>query len=174
MAHRLFEFLSERSKDHLAPDGNEEIVDVWLSDTDQALDPSIKELLQCSAPPGLVILSLENVDDSAPALQTRVASADYLVTLLEQVDRGELGKNIAELLQAASLPRQRRDKNYDLRPLVEALGLLPADATGSVRLTMRLAAREGATGRPEEVLDALGIPFENTRIERTHLVLKGD
>jgi hypothetical protein len=37
---------------------------------------------------------------------------------------------------------------------------------------MRLAAREGATGRPEEVLDALGIPLETTRIERTRLILQ--
>jgi len=37
---------------------------------------------------------------------------------------------------------------------------------------MRLAAREGATGRPEEVLDVLGIPFETTRIERTLLILR--
>jgi len=37
---------------------------------------------------------------------------------------------------------------------------------------MRLAAREGATGRPEEVLDILGIAFEETRIERTHLVFQ--
>jgi hypothetical protein len=34
---------------------------------------------------------------------------------------------------------------------------------------MCLAAREGATGRPEEVLDMLGIAFEGTRIERTQL-----
>jgi hypothetical protein len=37
---------------------------------------------------------------------------------------------------------------------------------------MRLAARAGATGRPEEVLDALGIPMEAARIERTRLLLK--
>jgi hypothetical protein len=37
---------------------------------------------------------------------------------------------------------------------------------------MRLAARDGATGRPEEVLDALGIPLETTRIERIRLILK--
>jgi hypothetical protein len=30
--------------------------------------------------------------------------------------------------------------------------------------------REGATGRPEEVLDVLGIAFEETRIERTRLI----
>jgi hypothetical protein len=37
---------------------------------------------------------------------------------------------------------------------------------------MRLAAREGATGRPEEVLDALGIPLETARVERTRLIFK--
>jgi hypothetical protein len=36
---------------------------------------------------------------------------------------------------------------------------------------MCLAARAGATGRPEEVLAVLGIPFETTRIERTRLIL---
>jgi len=39
----------------------------------------------------------------------------------------------------------------------------------ALRIFMRLVAREGATGRPEEVLDALGIAFEETHIERTCL-----
>jgi hypothetical protein len=34
---------------------------------------------------------------------------------------------------------------------------------------MKLTAKEGATGRPEEVLDVLGIEFEATRIERIRL-----
>jgi hypothetical protein len=38
----------------------------------------------------------------------------------------------------------------------------------------RLAAREGATGRPEEVLDVLGIPIDMTCIERVRLILKND
>jgi len=37
-----------------------------------------------------------------------------------------------------------------------------------------LSAREGATGRPEEVLDALGIAFEETRIERVRLIFRSD
>jgi len=35
---------------------------------------------------------------------------------------------------------------------------------------MRLSAREGATGRPEEVLEALAVPLEITRIERKRLI----
>jgi hypothetical protein len=38
-------------------------------------------------------------------------------------------------------------------------------------LYMRLAAREGATGRPEEVLESLGLDPTAARIERTALIL---
>jgi hypothetical protein len=56
---------------------------------------------------------------------------------------------------------------YDLRPLIEELSIRPDG-----KIFMRLAAREGATGRPEEVLDVLGIAFEETRIERTYLIFQ--
>jgi hypothetical protein len=39
-------------------------------------------------------------------------------------------------------------------------------------LFMRLSAREGATGRPEEVLDALGLPLDGIHTERTRLIFK--
>jgi hypothetical protein len=39
---------------------------------------------------------------------------------------------------------------------------------------MVLSAREGATGRPEEVLAVLGIPVEEARIERTRLIFKNE
>ena len=140
------------------------------------------ELLQPAAPPGLTILSVEQVDEKGPALQTQVASAEYLVTLLEPATVPDLEQRISRLLATASLPRERRGKPYDLRPLIEELALTPmlgASPTPpppgegqEVRLFMRLSAREAATGRPEEVLDVLGIPFETTRIERMCLILK--
>jgi len=67
--------------------------------------------------------------------------------------------------------------------LIEELQILESDGEPSVQehtltgtqapaiqILMRLAAREGATGRPEEVLDVVGISFEETRIERTRLI----
>jgi radical SAM-linked protein len=156
--------------------GRAEILDMWINAPPSPLDPPIKELLQKAAPPGLVIASVEVVDDHGPALQTRVVSAEYEVTLLEPCDAPALAKSISTLLAAPSLSRERRGKSYDLRPLIESLELLPLDHTSESgsqlhRLHMRLAARQGATGRPEEVLDALAIPFETTRIERTALIL---
>jgi hypothetical protein len=67
-------------------------------------------------------------------------------------------------MASESIVRTRRGKQYDLRPLIEDLGWLDD------KIVMKLAAREGATGRPEEVLDVLGIAFEETRIERTRLI----
>ena len=153
--------------------GRREIVDLWL-DGSQA-DPSAhpyEQILQLAAPPGLGIVSVEPVDEHSPALQTQVTSAEYELTLLDPLGGSDLAERVAAVLEADSLPRERRGKQYDLRPLIEGLSLLPADASGTIRLCMRLAARDGATGRPEAVLEALGISSESTRIERTCLILK--
>jgi len=154
--------------------GRAEIVDMWINEPGDALDRPYKDLLQPAAPPGLVISSVEVVDEHGPALQTQVASAEYEVTLLEAVDGSGLAAKIASLLEAGSIPRERRGKTYDLRPLIESLSItpLPEGEGEGVRMLMTLSARAGATGRPEEVLDALGIPFETTRIERTRIILK--
>jgi hypothetical protein len=74
-------------------------------------------------------------------------------------------------MAASVLPRQRRGKPYDLRPLIETLERLPDDVYGLPRLRVRLAARESATGRPEELLEALGIRHETARVHRTQLIL---
>jgi radical SAM-linked protein len=127
----------------------------------------LREKLQETLPTGIQVSNVESVDEKLPALQTLVASAEYQVTLREPVDVSELAGRIDSVKAAESIIRERRGKTYDLRPLIEDLYL---EVDG--RIFMRLAAREGATGRPEEVLDMLGIAFENTRIERTQLLFK--
>ena len=121
--------------------------------------------LNTTLPTGLQVVDIEQVEERAPALQTQVASAEYEVVLTESVDGAALKRKIDSVIESKSIPRERRGKPYDLRPLIEALNLLQDD-----KIFMRLTAREGATGRPEEVLDILGIAFEGTRIERTRLI----
>ena len=125
------------------------------------------ERLQETLPTGIQVANIESVDEKLPALQTLVASAEYRVTLSESIDGVELKRRIETVLTSESIIRERRGKTYDLRPLIEMLSL---EADG--RIFMKLAARESATGRPEEVLDILGIAFESTRIERTQLIFK--
>jgi radical SAM-linked protein len=132
--------------------------------------------LNSTLPSGLRVVDVEQVEERAPALQTQVLSAEYEVSLTEVVDESELKRKLDSVIESKSIPRERRGKMYDLRPLIEELSLTPSpSSTGrgvGVRVFMRLAAREGATGRPEEVLDVLGIAFEETRIERTRLLFK--
>lgn len=147
-----------------------ELVDLWVEgETDLARIPGS---LQEAVPPGLRILNVAEVEEKSPPLQTQILSAEFEAALPIDDDLRGLDHKLAAVLQADSLPRERRGKAYDLRPLIEELKLLNPDSDGKVRLFMRLFAREGATGRPEEVLDALGIPLDGVRVERTRLIFK--
>ncbi len=142
-----------------------EIVDFWLV-SPQKTD-AIEAALREAVPPGIRIHAVEEITGKAPALQSVMRSAEYLVTLLEAIP--DLEERVAALLKADSLPRVRRKKRYDLRPLVFTLHTLPPDTAGKQRLFMHLSARESATGRPDEVLDALSIAPHTARVHRTAL-----
>lgn len=144
-----------------------EVMDLKL-EHDISLDDLPKRLNE-TLPSGLQVVGVEQVDERGPALQTQVIAAEYEVTLNDsstslRADQSELERVIDSVIESKVIPRERRGKMYDLRPLIEELKLLTDG-----KIFMRLAAREGATGRPEEVLDVLGIAFEGTRIERTRL-----
>jgi radical SAM-linked protein len=154
-----------------------EVLDMKL-ENDVPLD-GLRERLNDTLPSGIQVLNIEQVDERAPALQTQVLSAEYEVTLTDSstsliVDGSDLKRKIDSVMESESILRERRSKSYDLRPLIEELSLTPASSPEGrgEKIFMRLSAREGATGRPEEVLDVLGIAFEGTRIERTRLVFK--
>jgi uncharacterized protein (DUF2344 family) len=127
--------------------------------------------LKVSLPPDIQVTHVESVDEREPALQTQVLSATYDVHLTEPVDGSDLTRKVKELMMSESLPRERRGKIYDLRPLIETLDV-NIEADGKVWMQMKLAARDGATGRPEEVLNALGILPEYTLVERTLLIFQ--
>lgn len=148
-----------------------EVADMWVEDdpsTAAALrDGDFQSRLQTSLPSGIIISQVTQVDERVPPLQTQVIASEFEVTLLDDVDVDALTRSLSAIIEADSIPRERRGKTYDLKPLIEELAF---SATPAPSLRMRLTAREGATGRPEEVLAALGIPMEATRIERTKLV----
>jgi hypothetical protein len=80
----------------------------------------------------------------------------------------DLTERIEKLLRQNECLRERRGKQYDLRPLIESLQI---DKDDTSVLLMTLAARPGATGRPEEVLDALGIAMQDIEIMRSGMIL---
>ena len=145
-----------------------EITDFWLEmDEPPDLD-NLAVQIQRSAPPGLEILCAETISLQAPPLQTQVIAAEFRAQPLDPLDAAALSIDVEVLLAATTLPRERRGKPYDLRPLLESLVV---DSAQHPALHMRLAAREGATGRPEEVLLALGLDPASFRVERLALIL---
>ena len=135
-----------------------EVMDVWF-ETSIDLEQAKKDLDRAT-PPGMQILSLNEVDERLPPLQTQVVAAEYRVTV-----RGgftvDLDSRARELLSQSTIMRERRGKHYDLRPLIESLSV------EENVLVMKLSARDGATGRPDEVLKALGV--EGNQVHRSRL-----
>jgi radical SAM-linked protein len=145
-----------------------EIVEIWLEHA-LPLD-QVETNLVPALPPGIEIVSVEVVEPKGAKLPNLVQAAEYTAILLDPVPDLEVRAN--QLTESESLPRQRRGKDYDLRPLIETLRLETPTPAGHQQVLMRLAARTGATGRPDEVLDAMGIPPQRARITRTVLHLK--
>jgi len=147
-----------------------EVAELWLED-EMPLG-EVEARLKEAVPPGILVLGLEVLDVKAPKPQNLLTAAEFVVALPER--QPELDGKVKELLAAEEIIRERRRKgkvkSYDLRPLIEALELLPEGEEGQPRLRMRLAAREGATGRPDEVLLALGVDPLTARVHRKALV----
>lgn len=133
---------------------------------------SLPKRLQGAVPPGLKILKVEEIDETSPPLQTQVIAAEYEITFYEGFDEARFTQSFETVIGAKSLLRERRGKPYDLRPLIEELRRIDPDAEGRPRLFMRLTSLPSATGRPEEVLDALGVVYEDTRVERSRFIFK--
>ncbi len=146
-----------------------EMLDFWL-EAEQSLS-EIELAITGVVPPGIKILNLSEVEAGQPPLQTQVIAAQYRVTLLDPIPLSILEVCIQNLLAAPALLRTRREKLYDLRPLVETLGCSLAD-NDIPQITMRLSARQNATGRPEEVISALDINPWLAHYDRTHLFLQ--
>ena len=143
-----------------------EMIDVWL-EQDVPL-PALAGRLAQVFPAGLAVHDVTVVPEDAPALQTLVRAMDYRVTVPWEGSREQLERRVADLLAAETLPLERRGKPYDLRPLVEQLWV-DSVAEDEVVLEMQLAARPGATGRAEAVLEALGLDQEGARFCRLGL-----
>jgi radical SAM-linked protein len=132
----------------------------------------ITDTLLPALPPGLELLEIEEIELRAPALQTQLQESEFIITFLDPFP--DLQQRCMDLLDAGELPRERRGKPYDLRPLVLELMILENDQDGCQRLYARLSAREGTTARPEELVLALGGAPETTRVHRIRLIFQSE
>lgn len=152
-----------------------EIADIWLT---EAMEPEqVRQQLMTRMAPGIEVYRVEDVSLQEPALQTRTLASHYRAAILAPVDVDELQQKIEDLLAADKLVRRRirgrKRKEYDLRPLLYDLTLAESE-DGAPQIEMALALLPSATGRPDEVLDELGLDPLAARIHRTRIVLDND
>jgi hypothetical protein len=155
-----------------------ELIDIFLVERWPAW--RVREALEGRLPEGWRLVELVDVWLAGPPLAGRVAAADYRIELPATVDVAELDRVARDLLAAERLPRERTrgggTVTYNLRPLVIALDVEPGPPP-VVRTRTRFHPELG-TGRPEEVLaalgDLLGRPLEAAGIVRERLVLADD
>lgn len=135
-----------------------EILDVWV--LKYILVDILMKQLEVELPVGIKILEIEEVDLKQKSLQSRLRAAEYVIELKDHLDTVLLQGMIDDLLGMETVIRKRRGKDYDMRPLIEFMNIIGGDnATG--KIFVRLSAYPGATGRPSEVLDHMGIIAKN-------------
>jgi radical SAM-linked protein len=148
--------------------GVEELIDVWLEEP-MPLEKITQSLLRV-LPEGLKIKEVREVDAGAPATQTRVVATTYQVIMDWDEPTDAIAARIEQALAQEELLHERLGKRYNVRPLIEALWLDTVNE-GTAVLGMRLSARPRATGRPEAVLDVLGMGDAFARYRRTGVAL---
>lgn len=144
-----------------------EMLDVWL-DEDGPVEAITRKLVE-TAQPGITIRQITLIPQYDEALPNLITAAIYLITPDNALDRHELQAKIDHLLAADTIDRVRRGKPYNLRPLIRSLSLIDGNP---LSISMELSSLPSATGRPEEVLEELGIDSYKVDIERSKLVLK--
>lgn len=147
---------------------DDELLDFWM-DEPCPLE-AIQTQLVASAPPGLEIRLVQQIELSEDALQVKMKASEFTVTFYDAPEIGEIGLKVAHLLGLEEITKSRRNKTYDLRPLILDLAVI-THPSGEAGLWMRLQAEPSATGRPDDVLDALGYPNTAYLVRRTRLIL---
>lgn len=152
-----------------------ELADVLL--LERVIPEEAQQQLMAKMAPGIEIYQVTDVPLQAPSLQASTVESTYLAAPLDPIDSQAIETQIEDLLAAEQVIRERehkgKKKQYDLRPLILDLCLLET-AEALPKIKMRLLLQPSLTGRPDEVLLALGLDPLDVHIHRTCIVLQDE
>ncbi|MFA5078917.1 MAG: TIGR03936 family radical SAM-associated protein [Dehalococcoidia bacterium] len=148
-----------------------ELMDIFLN---RRMTPGdFVEKVAPQLPEGISIIEIQPVSLEAPSLQSRLRFAEYLVEVESRQDSGEIERMLKSLLSLESLPwhhsRDTGERFYDLRPLLDDLWM-EGNMNNLYKIGMRLRCDSTGSGRPEQIIKALGLTESPSSIERTKLV----
>ena len=155
-----------------------ELIDVVL--TERWPVWRLRDALASRVPAGWRVVDAFDVWLGGPPVAGRIVAADYRIEIGGQPDVAMLSRAAAALIDVDRLPRQRQKGSetvvYDLRPLLASVSVDSGPPT--VVNTRTRFDPELGTGRPEEVIGALGdrvgTPLEVRSITRERVLLDED
>lgn len=157
--------------------GAREVIEVRLEEPPALATGQIAAALRPALPPGISLIAVERVPLDTPALASLPARATYHIVLVD-APADEVQRSVNEWLVRESSPvvrngghrrsrrGRRRTHTYDLRPLVESLKVR-ADGGRVLLEAVLLRDAQGRTGRPDTLVEALGL---STHVRDMHRV----
>jgi hypothetical protein len=121
-------------------------------------------------PVGISVVSVEDVPLRGPALPSLISRAMYQVTLAG-VAKEEIERRVTDLMQQETLKVQFRGKTVDLRPLIGSLTLCVQEGVTVLQAAL-LRNQSGRIGRPDVLLEALGLSAHLRRVHRTRIIFE--
>ena len=145
----------------------DEVVEIELS---RVLGPSeLLRLLRDDGQPGLVIRSVQRLPENAA--KARLDRSDYRIVIPADADRADVDAAVAEFRSRETVSITRKNK-----PIVaKVANQIPRLERSQDHLLLALAAADGATLRPADVLELMGCGDwieRGSKIVRTRVVLR--
>lgn len=148
-------------------EGRAELIDIWFSEIIPGNE--VQTRMKNNLPEGIEILSIEEIPENQKALNGLAESAEFEVTINDPgLNFPNLKESMDSLLMQEKIERERNRKRYDLRPLILSINLSKSKDSRII-FYMKLLARSGATGRPDEVIKELGIDPASCAFVRTSI-----
>lgn len=125
-------------------------------------------------PPSIEISTVYQIAGNLPSLQSQVRFAEYKILVDKELGQDEMKTAISRLLLLEKLPwshlRDTGKRSYDLRALIDDIQLVDSD-DNYYDISMRLRCDNSGSGRPEQVILALGLTDYPVSVHRTKLIL---
>ena len=164
--------------------GENEPLDIILAEPipEQAVVRALAPVM----PPGFTVVSAVKVPPKSPALATLFVRAVYEI-LLAEVGEDDVKRRIHDLLEQETVLVEFRRKQFNVRPLIDSLTLSessladrghpadklhPADKVQPALMLRAVLLRDerGRIGRPDVLIEALGLTEHTRQIHRAQVV----
>ncbi|MFC2025428.1 TIGR03936 family radical SAM-associated protein [Chloroflexota bacterium] len=150
-----------------------ELMDVFV--TKQTSPHWFTTAVSQQLPSSIKILGVYQIALSMPSLQSQVRYAEYRVEVETEKGEKEIASAISNLLSIEHLPwhhlRDTGRRSYDMRALIDDLWLIDWH-NSNCTLGMKLRCDNRGSGRPEQVVSALGFTHYPYSIHRSKLIFE--